>query len=1712
MFGSLLPSVLFKGSRMSVKPPDRYRNPSSRRPQKVTRTNIIVSPSGHLGKSMSRFDQCSLLARNGALRAFCVFLILLLAACGKSEAPAPAHPTAKTKPAQQAEQQKPAGFALSEAKTETYDGQLAIALIFTDNLAGAQAFDGLISVSGNKGESITGSWALDEDGKTLRFPFVKADQNYTVAISNTLAAADGKTLPEKIVRDVYTGPLAPAIGFASQGNVLPARGTRGLPVVSVNVNDVDVEFLRVRDDELSDFFSTYQRNGKRSGWELDHDGYWDRRRGPPLASIADSVYSNRFALESKQNERALSYLPVQNIKELAQPGLYFAVMKRSGSFSQEYETSFFFVSDIGMHTRVYRDKLWLHAASLKSGEPLSGVDVQIVDGSGNSVVKGKTDGDGNVTVTYELKAEHVLVARSGQDVSILPFNQPALDLSDFAVSGRKQEWFDVFAWSGRDLYRPGETLRLSALLRDFDGKPIKPQPLVATLKQPDGRTYETVTLQPKDLGYLEWSRNIPADAPTGRWTVEFRLDPAAKEAAQNYTFRVEEFLPERLKLALDSKQPQLKSGEALNLDVQADYLYGAPAAGNRFTARMTLAPDQHPIETHKDFFFGDPTLDLPKKADDIIDTKLDDKGTLSEEVPILDSKPTAPVAAVLSGSVYESGGRTVTRVLKRTMWPAETLVGVRPLFDVKDGSNANANAGFEVINSNAKGDLLAAQNLKVTLVREYRDYHWTWDKESGWHFDFTQRYDNAQTRDLAVEGGKAARIDFPVEWGNYRIEITDPSSGLTTRYPFVAGWSWDDENRGKDARPDKVKLALDKEHYKTGDTLKVTVTPPHPGPGVLIVESDHLLYTKDVDVKAGATFDIPVTADWERHDVYVTALVFRPGSAADKVTPARAVGEAHVSMDRAARAVSAEITAPKLMKPETELPVTIKAAALAGKPAWATISAVDVGILNITRFAVPDASDYFFAQRRLGIDSYDLYGRIIESYDGTTAKLRYGGDMAPAALPQARRPTAKVLTVDLFSGPVQLDAKGEATVKVKVPDFNGTLRVSTLVYGENEYANANTETIVRAPLVAEVSTPRAMAPGDLSSLNIDLQNFSGSSRDFNLKIDAKTPLIIADTTHKITLADGAKKSLTFPLRAAEDYGVGKFSVSAESIDPKLGDIKIHREFEVAVRPAWPSVLKSVPKVLDAIAPVTLDPSVLDGFMAGSVNARLTVSALPPLPFSSAVHDLIHYPYGCIEQTTSKAWAVLLDDDQAVANFGIEPIPADRRKELLSYAMSRISSMQIPSGHFSMWGGDSYVNEFMTPYVVEFLLDARDAGVDVPDAVLQKALKRLNDDLLSGGHPFYGYEHADHLRFAEEAYSGYVLARVQRAPLGTLRALYDNSRSKSLTALPLVHLGIALSLQGDKPRGEKALDEAFAKKVERPWYLGDYGSDLRDASLMIALVHQAGLSKPEYEASIIQLGRDFVARRSAREAESKKYGFSWLYLSTQEQLALFRLGKTLVKDGNATFSGQLTVGDKSTALDARKIFSRTFSADQVRSGVHLTPQGNPPLYMSQDIAGVPRTAPQSDDTKVWIKRSYYTLDGQPYDGHALKEGEGLVVGIAMEARQEMADALLTDLLPGGLEIENFNLSDAKQWADVVIDGVRINDRASAAEVRHEEFRDDRYVAALKLYQGQKAHSFYVVRAVSPGTFVVPPPLVEDMYRPEIRGVGKSEPPQIKVVEP
>lgn len=627
--------------------------------------------------------------------------------------------------------------------------------------------------------------------------------------------------------------------------------------------------------------------------------------------------------------------------------------------------------------------------------------------------------------------------------------------------------------------------------------------------------------------------------------------------------------------------------------------------------------------------------------------------------------------------------------------------------------------------------------------------------------------------------------------------------------------------------------------------------------------------------------------------------------------------------------------------------------------------------------------------------------------------------------------------------------------------------------------------------------PRVMAPGDRGTVTLDLSNFTGRAGDFRVRVEGVGPLRVEEGVREAKLAVDGRSTLSFPLRALEGHEVARVRVRVDG-----PGVAVDRSHDLPVRAPWPQLLRSRSLVLDPLAPVTLDAALAEGLLPGSVNARLGVSATPPIAFAAALEGVLRYPYGCAEQTASKGYAALMLDAPTATAYGMSPLPGDERLRRMEGALGRLAALQAGSGHFAMWGGSGRGEPMLTPYIAEFLLDARDGGFDVPDGMLQKALAALSEDLLSNGQQFYGRDNREHLKLAYRAHAGYVLARVNRAPLGTLRAMHDGERGSARSAMPLAHLGLALSLQGDRERGAKALDEAFAWKGDRPGWLGDYGTPLRDAALMQALVQKHHLATPQRSAGVRALGAELDARRKAR----------WFYLSTQEQAAIARLGRELAGTPGRTFTGTLSEAGVDEALAPTRRFSRGYGHATLAAGVRLSPQGEAPLYASMDVAGIPRAAPAPDDSVLRVERRWYSTDGKPWTPRALREGEALVARVTVTADRAMPDALLTDLLPAGLEVENMNLGDASAWADVVVGGIRLDERGQAADLLHEEFRDDRYVAAIRLDAGRAADVFYLVRAVTPGEYAVPPPLVEDMYRPELRGVGRAQPARLTVVQP
>src|SRR5574343_1498833 len=131
----------------------------------------------------------------------------------------------------------------------------------------------------------------------------------------------------------------------------------------------------------------------------------------------------------------------------------------------------------------------------------------------------------------------------------------------------------------------------------------------------------------------------------------------------------------------------------------------------------------------------------------------------------------------------------------------------------------------------------------------------------------------------------------------------------------------------------------------------------------------------------------------------------------------------------------------------------------------------------------------------------------------------------------------KVLLVNLFSGPVQLDAKGEASINLKLPDFNGTLRLMAVVSSADSYGSAQAETVVAAPLVAELSMPRFLAPGDKATIALDVSNLSGSAREVTVRLETDGPLRVTAQPEPVQLADKQRKVLQLQVEATDAAGL-----------------------------------------------------------------------------------------------------------------------------------------------------------------------------------------------------------------------------------------------------------------------------------------------------------------------------------------------------------------------------------------------------------------------------------------------------------------------------------------------------------------------------------------------------------------------------------------------
>lgn len=1020
------------------------------------------------------------------------------------------------------------------------DGAATLVLTFSIPLDPDQDFSRVIHVVDKKSGKVDGAWELSDNLKELRLRHLEPKRDLIVTIGKEVKALNNATFSKDYEKTITTRDIQPSVGFASRGSLLPGKVVEGLPVMALNVNNVDVNFFRVKPESLPAFISQWEYRNSLANWQSDK-----------LLQMADLVYTGRFDLNPARNTREKLLLPLGDIKPLQQAGVYLAVMNQAGRYDYSNPATLFTLSDIGVSAHRYHNRLDIFTQSLENGAAQQGIEVSLLNEKGQTLTQATSDAQGHVQLENDKNAALLLARKDGQ-TTLLDLKLPALDLAEFNIAGAPGYSKQFFMFGPRDLYRPGETVILNGLLRDADGKALPNQPIKLDVIKPDGQVLRSVVSQPEN-GLYHFTWPLDSNAATGMWHIRANT---GDNQYRMWDFHVEDFMPERMALNLTGEKTPLTPKDEVKFSVVGYYLYGAPANGNTLQGQLFLRPLREAVSALPGFEFGDIAAENLSRTLDEVQLTLDDKGRGEVSTESQWKETHSPLQVIFQGSLLESGGRPVTRRAEQAIWPADALPGIRPQFasksvyDYRTDSTVKqpivdegSNAAFDIVYSDAQGVKKAVSGLQVRLIRERRDYYWNWSEDEGWQSQFDQKdlIENEQTLDLKAD--ETGKVSFPVEWGAYRLEVKAPNEAVSS-VRFWAGYSWQDNSDGSGAvRPDRVTLKLDKASYRPGDTIKLHIAAPTAGKGYAMVESSEgPLWWQEIDVRAqGLDLTIPVDKTWNRHDLYLSTLVVRPGDKSRSATPKRAVGVLHLPLGDENRRLDLALETPAKMRPNQPLTVKIKASTKNGekpKQVNVLVSAVDSGVLNITDYVTPDPWQAFFGQKRYGADIYDIYGQVIEG-QGRLAALRFGGD--GDELKRGGKPPVNHVNIVVQQAlPVTLNEQGEGSVTLPIGDFNGELRVMAQAWTADDFGSNESKVIVAAPVIAELNMPRFMASGDTSRLTLDITNLTDKPQKLNVALTASGLLeLVSDSPAAVELAPGVRTTLFIPVRALPGYGDGE---------------------------------------------------------------------------------------------------------------------------------------------------------------------------------------------------------------------------------------------------------------------------------------------------------------------------------------------------------------------------------------------------------------------------------------------------------------------------------------------------------------------------------------------------------------------------------------------
>ena len=1502
------------------------------------------------------------------------------------------------------------------------------------------------------------------------------------------------------------------------GSLLALNGDRKLSVSSRGVDEVEYRLARVNPGEINHLVSQSEGSFQSPVFNSDNFNENDlaelivHREGIAATDVSQRNYSafdfSGYLKDNRENEGKLGLFilhmygrktgqgsgyyqdngDVLTDAELAQKTNNEGEKMRPEEIgSLLSDRRLILVTDLALVVKDNADQTHdVFVQSIKSGEPVSGARVQVLGKNGLALLTVQTDDDGRAPIPSLEDFQHekkpvAYVVQRDRDISFLPFGRAdrELNLSRFDTSGLeniKPTDLTAFIFTDRGIYRPGDKAKFGIVLKQHNWQGnLQGVPLEIDVMDPRGQQVQERVMNSDATGFFETDFPTRETSLTGEYQVDCYLvkDPNNKTLLGEESFKVKEFLPDRLKIEAkflgDIPQGWI-SQKGLQAQVTLQNLYGTPAAGHKMHGKITLSPSSFHFAKYDGYNFTDPYLDpnahRKELAIDLPEQTTNDAGVATFELETTDLQPSAYQLSFLAEGFEKEGGRSVTAYTGVLVSPSAWLLGTKP-----DGD-------FSYVDHDSKRSVrllaidpwlkpVAEDHLTLKLVERRYVSVLVQQPNGNYGYESVMKEIPVEQKSIAVSAGGT---DWPLETkapGDFAARFYDEQGSLMADVRYsVAGSGNLTRALEKNA---ELTAKLSKPEYNAGDEIEVQITAPYTGAGLITIERDKVYATQWF--KAATTSSVQkirIPKDFEGNGYINVAFVRGLDSREIYMSPL-SYAVLPFKVNQEARRTVLKISSPQVAVPGQPLTWTVQAS----RPTRAVVYAVDEGILQVAGYHLPDPLAYFFRKEALGVGTRQTVDQILPEYSIAKEVSATGGDSGEDLLSHHLNPFKRKhdAPVAFWSGVVDLGPLAKSFT-YNVPDyFAGTLRIMVVAAAPEAVGSAQATAQVRGPFVISPNVPTFVAPGDTFDLSVTIANNikgSGATAEVDCFLSTTDNLeIVQKPDPSTTIAEGKDASVHWILRAKANLGNADITVTAHH-----GGATSSLVSHLSVRP-----------------PVAYLTTLNSGYFTGSqqkipiarklypqFHVDSATASIVPQGFTRGLSAYLeHYEYGCTEQLISKAFPTLISSETMQQGQSQAEIQTH-----LQDIYDVLASRQNDQGAFGYWASEPNIHfDLPSLWAVQLLTEAKERGYEIPVDMMNRGL--------------------DHLKqMAQEEAGDFTQARAQAM------AIYLLTRNGVVTTNFLEH---------NRQWFEENAKDTWGDDIAAAYLAASYAmlKNDRQANTLIGRFHLSGVKMQADDDFYDALGRDseyidllshhFPERlRKLNDADIMALvrpimNSEYTTLSAARAvLALDDYARAVSKSGDAitkaTIDELTGATSKALELTSGQYPTGSFSPEADALLFHNPEQnrvGLPGLFYQVTQSGFDRetvTTPISEGIEV--SREYRDKDGKPTTTAKLGEELNVVLRVRGTGDREITNVAILDLLPGGFEIVN----ESAQTGPCRYDGIE-----------YQDVREDRF-AAFGTVSNTATEITYRIKATNKGAYVIPPPQAEAMYHLKIRARGVS----------